>query len=740
MKRYRKIMAFVAVLLAFALTFTSVSVPAEAATTSVKSITVKNLPANTLTLKAGKTFTLKTNVAAGKLKFTTSNKKIVTVTTGGKLKAVKKGKAKITVSLKANAKVKKVITVTVGQPVTGVKLSKTSLIVVKGKTAALKATVTPAKASNKKVVWKSSNAAVVKVNTAGKLTAVKLGTAVITATAADGSGKKASCKVTVVNPTKVSSVTIPDPLTVKVVLSQAQKLTASNFKLKATTSLNGAYLIDIPLDSVTTTDYKTYVLKYNKKYILPISVRVCAVVSGLYGTGTASTEAYYSAGATKEVLYKTFISEQNIETDKVVEIERDYYCTFEVSGLPEGIKYKRIPEEYNQIHLVGTPTKAGTTVSTVKARDELGNVYTVKVTWNVFSDSVISASYEAVYSGLRVSYHVAFISNQISVSGGSGSYKYAIVGNDYGLSVDSSGTVKGTITKAGTYTVKVKVTDAKNAGISVTVNCVIQTVDEIGVSGTLKTKNGEIMPKKTAITFENRDRTHGEYSTYCYADSDGKYAVSLLPGTYDVTIEYNNDTTYIFSQTFTKTIEGKNYTSDLVKIAVKSNNSQYTVEGIGQWKDENGMQYGSDDCIYLVPGTYKLAAYTDGSGKYGTINATVTNKTKSITANVESDTVEFGTGTSVWALEGRYYSFVPKETGTYYFYSVSSGVDPKGYLYDADKNQLATNDDELSLIKSDNYLDFCVSYSCVAGKTYYIKAEGCNCRIYVTMTDPRVKD
>ena len=36
-------MAFVAVLLAFALTFTSVSVPAEAATTSVKSITVKKV-------------------------------------------------------------------------------------------------------------------------------------------------------------------------------------------------------------------------------------------------------------------------------------------------------------------------------------------------------------------------------------------------------------------------------------------------------------------------------------------------------------------------------------------------------------------------------------------------------------------------------------------------------------------------------------------------------------------------
>lgn len=43
MKRCNKFMAVVAVILAFALTFTSVSVPAEAATTSVKSIMVKDV-------------------------------------------------------------------------------------------------------------------------------------------------------------------------------------------------------------------------------------------------------------------------------------------------------------------------------------------------------------------------------------------------------------------------------------------------------------------------------------------------------------------------------------------------------------------------------------------------------------------------------------------------------------------------------------------------------------------------
>ncbi|MFR5027529.1 MAG: Ig domain-containing protein [Coprococcus sp.] len=99
MKKGNRFMALVALILVFALTFTGVSIPAKAATTTtISSITVKNLPSNTLTLKAGKTFTLRTNTTSGNLKFSTSNKKIVTVSSAGKIKAVKKGSANITIS------------------------------------------------------------------------------------------------------------------------------------------------------------------------------------------------------------------------------------------------------------------------------------------------------------------------------------------------------------------------------------------------------------------------------------------------------------------------------------------------------------------------------------------------------------------------------------------------------------------------------------------------------------------
>lgn len=81
--------------------------------------------------------------------------------------------------------------------VTGVTLDKTTMDLVAGNSATLKATVAPENATNKTVTWASSNTAIATVDTTGKVTAVAPGTAIITATAADGSGKTATCKVTV---------------------------------------------------------------------------------------------------------------------------------------------------------------------------------------------------------------------------------------------------------------------------------------------------------------------------------------------------------------------------------------------------------------------------------------------------------------------------------------------------------------------------------------------------------------
>lgn len=96
----------------------------------------------------------------------------------------------------------------VAVPATAVALDATTQKLDTGKTFTLKATVAPANTTDK-VVWSSSNAAVAKVSEDGVVTAVKPGSAVITATAGI---VKASCTVTVANPIiKATGVKITAP-------------------------------------------------------------------------------------------------------------------------------------------------------------------------------------------------------------------------------------------------------------------------------------------------------------------------------------------------------------------------------------------------------------------------------------------------------------------------------------------------------------------------------------------------
>ncbi|MCQ2463305.1 MAG: Ig-like domain-containing protein [Clostridia bacterium] len=117
--------------------------------------------------------------------FKSSNTAVATVSALGKITAKAKGTATITViDENGNAYTCKV---TVEAPT----ISKSVLTVKYGKTATLKLNN-----NTQSVTWSSSNTNVATVNSAGKITAKKVGTAVITAKVA--SGKKYTCDLTVV--------------------------------------------------------------------------------------------------------------------------------------------------------------------------------------------------------------------------------------------------------------------------------------------------------------------------------------------------------------------------------------------------------------------------------------------------------------------------------------------------------------------------------------------------------------
>lgn len=134
----------------------------------------------------------------GTVKWTSSNEAVVTVDAAGKLTAKAAGKAIITAITSDGNVMYCIVTVE------NIKVSKititttTSNKIATGKKVTLKATVTPSNAYNKGVTWKSSNTKVATVSSSGVVTTKKkMGgkTVTITATAKDGSGKKASYKI-----------------------------------------------------------------------------------------------------------------------------------------------------------------------------------------------------------------------------------------------------------------------------------------------------------------------------------------------------------------------------------------------------------------------------------------------------------------------------------------------------------------------------------------------------------------
>lgn len=254
-----KLVRIVSGLLAFAVMVSySILLPGGAAEAGsdkgVSKVTITNVQGKKITLGKGKKLKLKAKVvlkkgrnASKKVTYKSSNTSVVTVSKSGVIKAKKIGKAKVIVQSKANAKKKVTVTVTVSKKnllIKKISLRKSVTLhipVVSDDadeddlsdaaeedaedadeedadeddeddydedddtdeddeiTYSLNAQISPSNASNQNLKWTSSNKGVVTVDQDGEITVVDAGKAVITVKATDGSKKKATCKVTVID-------------------------------------------------------------------------------------------------------------------------------------------------------------------------------------------------------------------------------------------------------------------------------------------------------------------------------------------------------------------------------------------------------------------------------------------------------------------------------------------------------------------------------------------------------------
>lgn len=130
------------------------------------------------------------------LTWKSDNTAVATVDANGVVKGIAAGKANITATSTTNPAITATCAVTVqAVAVTGVSLNKTSINLQVGGSETLTATVTPANATNKEIIWNTSDGSIATINN-GKVTAIAAGQTTITATTVDGN-KTATCTVTV---------------------------------------------------------------------------------------------------------------------------------------------------------------------------------------------------------------------------------------------------------------------------------------------------------------------------------------------------------------------------------------------------------------------------------------------------------------------------------------------------------------------------------------------------------------
>ena len=188
--------------------------------------------ASNITIKEGQTASIAvtiepTGASTRNVTYKSSNENVATVS-NGTVTGVSAGKATITIKTKNGHEETFEVTV-IESNLTKITLSPTTLNFTVGDTASQKinATLEPADAMNRKIVWTSTDTKVATVNDKGEVTAVGKGTCTIKATSEKNASVYGSCSVTVVE-VEVESISL-DKETLKVGIGKTSEALVVTF-------------------------------------------------------------------------------------------------------------------------------------------------------------------------------------------------------------------------------------------------------------------------------------------------------------------------------------------------------------------------------------------------------------------------------------------------------------------------------------------------------------------------------
>lgn len=317
---------------------------------SLDMTSVSVLVGNTLTLTPT---VLAPNADNKSLSWTTTNPDVASVSSTGVVTAKKGGVATITAKATDGSGKSASCTVTVKQHVTSISLSETSKDIYINDNLPLTATVNPSDATDKSVSWSSSNSGIASVSSTGVVTGLSTGTATITATANDGSGKSASCTVTVKQ--HVTSIS----------LSETSKTIYNNDKMTLIATVGPSDATD---KSVTWSSSNSDIA----------SVSSTGVVTGISaGTATITATANDGSGktATCNITVKQYVTSISLsDTSKDIYINDNLPLTATVDpsdATDKSVAWSSSNSSIASVSSTGVVTglSAGTATITVTAND-----------------------------------------------------------------------------------------------------------------------------------------------------------------------------------------------------------------------------------------------------------------------------------------------------------------------------------------------------------------------------------
>ncbi|PJI08992.1 MULTISPECIES: Ig-like domain-containing protein [Clostridium] len=380
------------------------------------------------------------DIANSGASWTSSDPSIATVDITGKITGMKAGTAVITAATTDGKTA--TCTVTVKEPTT-IKLNKTTDTMDVGQTQVLIATITPEEMASKGGKWTTSDQSVVNVDITGKVTAVKPGTAVITATTDDG--KTATCTITVKYPTTI-----------------ALNKTTDTLEAGTTDALTAAVTPDeIASKGVTwSTSDKTIATVDASGNVIALGVGTATITATTADgkTATCTVTVTPEINRDKAVLYVTMINGQTKMYNMTMEDVNKFISWYRLKSTGVGALDYAINVPSISSSIIKTDYIAFDKISSFEVHDytksSVKSKYLTKITLNKTTDTLKAGETDALVATVTP--------DEVSSKGVTWSTSDKTIAD-----VDSTGKI--TALKDGTATITATTDDGKTAECTVTV-------------------------------------------------------------------------------------------------------------------------------------------------------------------------------------------------------------------------------------------------------------------------------